>query len=174
MSGLVFAKRILDPIKWLKGTWIGKGSGGYPTMDSFDYESKITIDFLHDAFDSEPLVRFEEIAWVTEKGQKEFKHWETGFFKPTSNGQIQFYVCHNTGRIEVMFGTFDSLEIRLEKFVIGFNSDSIRNEIDLKTATNSFREFRFENDCLSYVQSVATTEVSNLAPHLQAVFHRSI
>lgn len=162
----------MHPLTWLEGTWKGKGSGGFPTMEDFEYEDQMDFRIIKNAYYDEPLIHFEEIAWITTKGEKSFKHWESGYYKPTPRGQIQFYVCHNTGRIEVTYGKFQFADIKSRTFEITFESDFIRNDEGTKIALTSTRKLSFEKDCLSYSHAMSTEDVNNNTHHLKAELKR--
>lgn len=141
-------------------------------MDAFEYDSSIHVRFLEDAFDQEPLIHFEEIAWVYEKAERKFKHWETGFFKPANGEGIQFYVSHNTGRIEVTNGEYTAFDKMKKSFELRLESDFMRNEAGLKTAYKSFRTIQLNQDSLDYVLEMSTEDVSGRTLHLKASLSR--
>ncbi|MEO9483986.1 MAG: FABP family protein [Ekhidna sp.] len=159
---------IIKPLTCLKGTWEGGGRAVFPTHDEFAYEDIMRFKLIERAFDKEPLIHFEEIAWVVNKGERAFKHWETGYFKPEPDGSIQLYVCHNTGRIEVTYGTLKSVDSGTKSLEMVFISESIRNDKGTKVALSSRREFLLNDDTLVYRVEMSTKEVPDMTHHLSA------
>lgn len=157
---------LMEPLTWLKGTWKGKGKASFPTHKTYDFEDEMKFNFQASAFEKEPLIQFEEIAWVLDAGEREFKHWETGYFKPEADRSIQFYICHNTGRIEVTYGRFSQLNTDSRTFTAVFESQSIRNDIGTTVALTSLRELTFKDDTLTYTLEMSTEEVPEKKQHL--------
>lgn len=163
----------MKPLTWLIGEWKGTGNGGFPTMDPFDYDNHIRVSFLEEAFNQDPLIHFEEIVWIKENGVRKFKHWETGFFKPTEDNRIQFYVSHNTGRIEVTYGHWIKIDSNKRSFELALESDFIRNDKDLKVTHRSYRKFILENEKMSYALQMSTEDIYNRSHHLSAEMKRA-
>lgn len=162
----------LEPFRWLLGKWEGKGSGGFPTMPDFEFEDQMMFTHIEEAFEAEPLIHFEEVAFVYEEGKRLFKHWESGFIKPASDNRIQFYVSHNTGRIEVFYGSFRNVDLDKRSFEITFQSDFLRNGEGLARAITSSRTLTFDGEALSYVQSMSTQSVAEETSHIKATLRR--
>ncbi len=163
----------MAPLTWLQGAWTGSGSGGFPTMNAFEYDNQIRVRYLDEAFDVEPLIQFEEIAWVYENDERRFKHWETGFFKPTEDDRIQFYISHNTGRIEVTYGQCVKIDPNEKSFELILESNFIRNDVGLKTAHKSFRTIVLKNGSLNYSLDMTTEDIADPTFHLEATLERS-
>ena len=163
----------MEPLTWLKGSWQGNGQGDFPTIDPFIFEDQMHFRIIEDAFESEPLIHFEEIAWVIKGKEKNFMHWETGFFKPTPQGLVQFYMSHNTGRIEATYGKFQSIDRDAKSFKIIFESDFIRNDEGIKTLVSSKRVLDFKKDHLTYSLAMTTDVVDKSTNHLITELIRS-
>ena len=163
---------LIEPLTWLEGRWIGNGKGEFPTMSPFTFEDQMQIRFLEEAIHSEPLIHFEEIAWVLEHEKKVFKHWETGFLKPTLEDNIQFYVSHNTGRIEVSYGKFDWVDVKQKAFAISFDSSFVRNDRGLTELLKSRRTFALKKTYFTYSLSMTTLGVKKLTTHLSCTLTR--
>ncbi len=159
---------LLRPLTWLFGIWHGQGTAEFPTFKKYLYENKMKFNIVKCAFDKEPIIHFEEIAWVIKDQKRDFIHWETGYFKPEDDGSIQFYLCHNTGRIEITHGKYRSRDSDLKSFTIFFESNSIRNDKGAKVVSHSKRELKYHNNKLLYALKMATEEVPELTHHLQA------
>ena len=164
---------VLKPLTLLLGTWKGKGRGSFPTVEDFEYEDQLLFRVFDGAFESEPLIHFEERAWTIEDGTQVFKHSETGYFKPTNDGRIRFYVCHNTGRIEVFFGSCDQLDLETQSFKIAFKSETVLNDEGIKTVQSSNRVLELKNDQLTIEMSMSTEDVEESTRHLWVELERS-
>lgn len=164
--------QLTRPLTWLKGSWKGAGKASFPTHDTYRYESTIKVRLIEEAFEKEPLIHFEEIAWVYQDHRKVFKHWETGFFKPHVNGSVQLYVCHNTGRIEITYGNYLTLDRENGHFKMEFGSQSVRNDQGTKVALRSRRIILFKDDILQYQLGMSTADVPHLTHHLSAELKR--
>jgi len=164
--------KIIEPISWLQGKWKGHGTGSFPSMDSFEFDDYMEFKILAEAFKIEPLIRFDETAWLLENDNRNFKHWEAGFLKPMNNGPIQFYVCHNTARMEFYVGNYVSRDIKSKSFEILFESTFIRNDEGLKNAIRSKRTLKLEKGKLTYSLSMSTDEHKQLTNHFKVELER--
>ncbi len=164
---------IMEPMTWLIGRWSGKGSGVYPTIAPFNFHHQMIFKSIDESYADEPLIHYEEVGWIIEEDNKVFKHWETGFIKPTEDGRIQFYNSHNTGRTEVTYGKYLNLDTSSKSFEIEFESDFLRNDIGIKKAIKSIRKFAFQGNKLSYSLAMSTAEVSGLSSHLEVQLSRT-
>ncbi len=167
-------RETLEPLLWLKGSWTGKGFGQFPTIEDFVYEDEMEFEVDPVGYRDEPLILFEEKAWVFEGDKRIFKHWETGYFKPTNDGRVHFYVCHNTGRVEVSYGTFSELNRDKRSFKLVLESDYVRNEEGLKKTLSSTRAFTFKDNMLEAAQAMSTEDLPANASHLKSLMHRVI
>ena len=163
---------IMRPLTWLKGIWLGEGKASFPTHKAYDYANEMKFRYMENAFEQEPLIHLEEIAWVLKDQERKFKHWETGYFKPDGNGSIQLYLCHNTGRIEITYGSFLVVNPKERLFKIEFNSQSIRNDVGTKTALQSRRELSYEDGMLNYTLEMSTSDVPEMTHHLSAEMYK--
>lgn len=163
---------LMKPMTWLTGTWEGKGMAQFPTHADYAYENRMRFDILEEAFQQEPIIHIEEIAWGINRDEREFKHWETGYFKPESNGSIQLYVCHNTGRMEICYGTYTSLDEKNKSFSIEIHSESIRNDTGTAELVRSKRTFTLHQNRLFYTLTMSTKKVSMMTHHLKTVLHK--
>ena len=159
---------MIDPLIWILGEWKGDGQGGYPGHDPFVYEDHISFRIQQDGYKDEPLVHFEQIARIHDNGIKKFKHWETGFFRPLSKDTVQFYVSHNTGRIEVYKGKFLEIDVDEKKFMLDLQSETILNNQDITPTHQCTRQIILRDNVLSYTHAMNTDLVPQLSPHLRS------
>ena len=147
----------------LEGAWRGKGRGGYPTIDSFDYREKLVFTRKNDstlAYDQRTEKRME--------GTDEFvpSHWENGFISILENGDLELVNAQSGGRGEVLTGHIEVLDsiIRLH-----FVSKALMNDPRMVSTT---RAFELEDDQLRYEMKMSTTKVADLAQHLAITLKR--
>ena len=164
---------ILDPLRWLEGKWKGEGTGGFPTMDDFSFEDEMYFKTNAEGYTNEPIIHFEEVARVRENEELVFKHWETGYFKPAKNASIQFYNCHNTGRIEIIYGYFKSVDEQAKSFEIVFNSNDVRNDEGTAVMRSSQRIFTLKGDTLHYSLDMSTEDIEEMTHHLEVSLRRA-
>ncbi len=162
-------KNPAEPLTWVLGNWKGKGNGGFPTLRPFEYMDHMRFKVIDEAFEIEPLIHFEEIAWVIEGTKTIFKHWETGYFKPTPDGRLQLYICHNTGRIEITYGFYLELDLEKRSFKLEFESDFIRNDEGTIATMASKRILMYDGSKLKYNLEMSTSDVRGLRSHLTSV-----
>ncbi|RNC84417.1 MAG: DUF1794 domain-containing protein [Balneola sp.] len=169
MSTVEVLKNPIEPLTWVLGSWKGQGNGGFPTLSPFEYMDHIHFKVIEEAFETEPLIHFEEIAWVIESTRTTFKHWETGYFKPAPDGRIQLYICHNTGRIEITYGSYLELDLEKRSFELEFESNFIRNDEGTIATMASKRVLIYDGKKLKYNLEMSTSDVSSLSSHLTSV-----
>ncbi len=162
---------ITDPFTWLLGEWQGRGEGGFPGMAPFYFEDQVFFQQVADTY-VEPILRVEETAWLTSDDTREFKHWEVGFLKPTSNNHIQFHCCHNTGRHEIMSGQITNIKTEKRSFQLTLTSIFIKNDPELTVATQSVRQFDLQGQELLYTLFMSTARTRRLTPHLSIQLHK--
>lgn len=163
----------MQPLTWIEGIWEGHGKTTFPTHEDFDYQDSMRFKLDKASFAAEPLIHFEEMAWVLEEEERTFKHWETGYFKPEPDGRIQFYACHNTGRIEVTYGTFKKVDLINKSFEIEFISNQVRNDEGIKEMLESRRVITFRDQKICYTLLMSTTEINEMTCHLNAELVRT-
>ena len=164
------SETILNPLYWLEGTWEGSGIGQFPTIEAFKYHDQMIFKFLNNT--KEPLIHFEEKAWIIEDEKPAFKHWETGFFRPINSEEIELQVTHNTGRIEVLKGNFDKVDYEKKHFTITFQSTFLRNVEGLANAVLSHKHFTLKQGMLYLKHSMSTHSIPEMTTHLNVELQR--
>ena len=99
------------PVAWLLGTWRGNGHGDYPTIDSFQFGQELI--FTHDG---RPFFHYMSRAWIVDdKGEKvRDAAIETGFLRPKADGAIELLLAHNTGFVEIYYGSAEIVVVSNE------------------------------------------------------------
>ena len=75
--------RIMRRLELFRGTWAGTGKGGYPTVESFEYEERLRFE----VDPSYPMIRYEQRTWLLPS--REPSHWECGFIRPYEDGSVE-------------------------------------------------------------------------------------
>lgn len=145
----------------LLGTWAGRGTGEYPTIEPFEYLEEVVFSHV-----GKPFLAYAQKT----KGAADGKpmHAETGYLRAPRPGHVELVLAHPSGVTEIEVGTFsatgDLIEIELATTSIGLTPTA-------KEVSALGRTLRVDGDQLSY--SVRMGAVGQpLQPHLAAVLHR--
>jgi len=145
----------------LIGTWVGEGTGEYPTITPFAYTEEVTIGHT-----GKPFLTYSQRTRSTETGAP--LHAEVGYFRVPAPHRVELVVAHPTGIGEVEEGTIatDGNVIVLE-----MNSTSVGLTTSAKDVKVLGRSFRLEGDELSYSLRMGAVGYV-LQHHLSATLHR--
>lgn len=155
---------LFEELRVLVGTWKGEGRGQFPTIDAFRYWEETA--FCENA--GEMLVHFEQRSWLLDDEGEIVKplHWESGFFIPADDGQIDLLNAQNSRRVEVLRGMsgFESRSwfLRTRSVLHGYD----------RRMMETTRNFEVSGDTLRYEICMATDKVSEIQPHLEAELKR--
>jgi hypothetical protein len=151
----------LEALAPLLGTWAGRGSGEYPTIQPFEYLEEVVFSHGGKAF----------LAYGQKtKGAADGKpmHAETGYLRVPEPGHVELVLAHPSGVTEIEVGTYrvtgDLIEIELATTSVGLTPTA-------KEVSALGRSIRIDGDQLSYsVQMGAVGQP--LQHHLSAVLQR--
>jgi hypothetical protein len=152
----------LQALAPLLGTWQGRGSGTYPTIEPFDYLEEVTFAHVGKPF----LVYGQKTKSAADAKPL---HAETGYLRVPRPGHVELVLAHPSGITEIEVGTFtaDSATIRLD-----MTAASIGLTPTAKEVTALGRQILVDGDELSY--SLQMSAVGQpLQHHLSAVLHRT-
>ncbi|MFQ6023709.1 MAG: heme-binding beta-barrel domain-containing protein [Acidiferrobacterales bacterium] len=149
----------------LQGSWGGKGVGGYPTIESFEYEETLRFE-LNSAY---PLIHYEQRTLLVPS--REPSHWECGFIRPLEDGSIEISNAQDSGRIEVLRGRLIDTEREGDDLRIALDSVVLDHDPRLVCTR---RTFTVRANTLRYVMDMSThtTPAPQLGQHLEAVLKR--
>lgn len=144
----------------LVGTWVGEGSGEYPTIEPFTYREELTIGHT-----GKPFLTY---AQRTTGPAGRPLHAETGYLRVPAPGRIELVVAQPTGITEVDEGTL-SIDGAVIDIVV--DATSIGLTASAKDVTALSRSFHLDGDDLAYTVRMAAVD-QPLQHHLAAVLRR--
>ncbi|CDO88034.1 fatty acid-binding-like protein [Mycobacterium triplex] len=151
----------LEALAPLLGTWAGRGSGEYPTIQPFEYLEEVVFSHV-----GKPFLAYAQKT----KGAADGKplHAETGYLRVPEPGHVELVLAHPSGITEIEVGTFSVtgglIEMELATTSVGLTPTA-------KEVSALGRSFRVDGGQLSY--SVRMGAVGQpLQHHLAAVLRR--
>lgn len=145
----------------LLGTWSGRGTGFYPTIDTFDYFEEVTFSHI-----GKPFFGYQQKTRAT--GDNSPMHAETGYLRVPQPGHLEWVLVHPTGITEIEVGTYttagSTITAALASAGIGLTPTA-------KEVAAVARSIRVDGDELTYTLSMAAVG-QPLQEHLRAVLLR--
>ncbi|GGJ91325.1 UPF0678 fatty acid-binding protein-like protein [Pilimelia anulata] len=144
------------------GLWRGRGRGGYPGIEDFDYAQEIRI-----THDGRPFLSYESRSWilndVSEPVRPAFR--EVGWWRPVlvdgkGTDEVEALLTSPTGVMELYLGKLDGVKLELA-------TDVVIRTVTAKEVTAGHRLFGIVEGALLYAQEMAA-EGRGLNPHLSA------
>ncbi|WP_343710513.1 peroxynitrite isomerase, partial [Mycobacterium sp.] len=146
----------------LLGTWTGRGSGSYPTIEPFDYVEEVVFSHV-----GKPFLVYGQKTRAVADGKP--LHAEAGYLRVPQPGRVELVLAHPSGITEIEVGTFTAdgttIELELTSSTIGLTPTA-------KEVTALGRSFRIAGDELSYSLRMAAVG-QPLQHHLGAVLRRT-
>ncbi|BAX91964.1 peroxynitrite isomerase [Mycobacterium shigaense] len=151
----------LEALAPLLGTWAGRGTGKYPTIETFDYDEEVVFSHV-----GKPFLVYSQKTRAASDGRP--LHAETGYLRVPRPGNAELVLAHPNGISEIDVGTYsvtgDVIEIELATTVIGLAPTA-------KEVTALTRSLRVVGDELSYLLQMGAVG-QPLQEHLAAVLRR--
>lgn len=144
-------------LAFLLGTWRGRGRGGFPTIEAFDYDEEIVFEHVGEGY-----LLYTQRSWSPADGSP--LHIERGFLRPAGDGRVELTVAHPLGLTEVAEGPVEASSFDVASTSIGRTATG-RDVAALQ------RRYRVNGDVLSYELDMATGETP-LSRHLTAALGR--
>jgi hypothetical protein len=145
----------------LLGTWQGRGSGEYPTIEPFDYLEEVAFSHV-----GKPFLAYNQKTRAATDGKP--LHAETGYLRVPRPGHVELVLAHPSGITEIEVGTYTAdgttIELDMTASTIGLTPTA-------KEVTALGRRFRVDGDELSYSLQMGAVG-QPLQGHLAAVLHR--
>lgn len=144
------------------GRWRGRGRGGYPTIEDFDYAQELRI-----SHDGRPFLAYESRAWLLDAESQPVRPAgrESGWWRPVladggPTGELEVLLTTPTGIMELHLGRVNGHQIELA-------TDAVMRTSTAKEVTAGRRLYGIVDGALLYVQELAAVG-HGLAPHLSA------
>jgi hypothetical protein len=153
----------LGPLAVLLGIWRGEGSGGYPTIDAFDYG-----EWMHFEHVGDPFLMSAQRSWLLTDDAP--LHFERGFWRPGSSAaRLELTLAHPLGLSEVAEGELrvdgDVTRIEVASRTIGRTSTGM-------AVSGLRRRYEIEGDAMRYEIDMAT-DATPMTRHLTATLRRA-
>jgi hypothetical protein len=145
------------------GMWRGRGQGGYPGAEDFNFAQEITI-----SHDGRPFLRYESRAWILDDDSTAagLANREVGWWRPVTDAQgratddMEATLCQPTGVMELYLGKVTGTRLEME-------ADAIVRSPTAQEVTAGHRLFGIVDGALLYAQEIAA-EGRGLEPHMSA------
>lgn len=145
------------------GRWRGRGQGGYPGVEDFDFAQEVTI-----SHDGRPFLAYESRAWILDDESKPARMAgrEVGWWRPVTDDQgratddMEATMSTPTGIMELYLGKVTGTRLEME-------ADAIVRSPTAKEVTAAHRLFGIVDGALLYAQEMAA-EGRGMEPHLSA------
>lgn len=144
------------------GRWRGRGRGGYPTIDDFDYAQEIRI-----SHDGRPFLSYESRAWIVDAEDRPVRPAgrESGWWRPVMSGdsptdEVEVLVTTPTGVMELYYGRVAGLQLEIA-------TDAVMRTATAKEVSAAHRLYGIVDGALLYAHEMAAVG-HGMAPHLSA------
>jgi hypothetical protein len=151
----------------LVGVWRGRGKGGYPTIEDFDYAQEVR--FSHDG---RPFLAYESRAWLLDAEGRAVRPAarETGWWRPVladgkPTDEVEVMLTHPTGFLELYLGRATGTT-RFELV-----TDAVVRTSTAKEVTAGHRLYGIVDGALLYAYDMAAVG-QGLTSHLSARLER--
>lgn len=152
----------IEALAPLLGTWSGRGSGVYPTIESFEYLEEVVFSHVGKPF----LIYTQKTRSVADGARM---HAETGYLRVSQPGRVEWILAHPNGISEIEAGTFvvtgEAIDIEMATSAVGVAPTA-------KEVTDMGRRYRVDGDELSYALEMAAVG-QPMQNHLTAVLNRT-
>lgn len=122
------------PISWLIGTWVGVGTGHYPTIEDFRFGQEVAFQC-----DGRPFLSYFSRSWLLDDDGNRVRPLatESGFWRPQPDKRVEVTLAHPTGYAEIYLGSVEVTGI--ESAVITGARATLRT--DVVTRTDSAKDY---------------------------------
>lgn len=150
----------LAPLAPLLGTWSGRGSGDYPTIDPFDYVEEVVFGHV-----GKPFLAYSQ---RTRSPGGAPMHAEAGYLRVPADGRVELVLAHPSGIAEIDEGTFS---VAVGALVVQVSSTSVTRTSSAKDVAALERSITVAGDELHYTVRMGAVG-QPLQHHLSATLFR--
>lgn len=129
----------LAPLAPLLGSWSGRGTGDYPTIEPFDYVEEVVFGHV-----GKPFLTYSQ---RTRSPDGAPLHAEAGYLRVPAEGRVELVLAHPSGITEIDEGT---LSVVVGALVIQVASTSIGRTTSAKEVVGLERSITLASDELHY------------------------
>jgi len=147
----------IQPLRFLLGTWRGRGRGDYPTIDAFEYEEEVTFSHV-----GKPFLIYQQKTWDHDGRPL---HAEMGYMRPVGTTGAELVLAQPSGITEIHSGTLDEQ-------TLAFTADSVGVSPTAKEVRAVARTLKVVGDTLTYQLEMAAVGHA-MQFHLEATLIRS-
>ncbi|MBE1486712.1 FABP family protein [Plantactinospora soyae] len=145
------------------GLWRGRGRGGFPTIEDFDYAQEIRI-----SHDGRPFLHYESRAWLLDEEGQPIRPAgrEVGWWRPvlkddgSATDELEVMLAVPTGIMELHLGKVTGTRVEIV-------TDAVLRTSTAKEVTAGHRLYGIVEGALLYAQDMAALG-HPLSPHLSA------
>lgn len=144
------------------GVWRGRGRGGFPTIEDFDFAQEIRI-----SHDGRPFLFYESRSWILDEQSRPVQPAarEVGWWRPVmvdgkATDELEVMMMSPTGVMELYLGRVKGTQVEIV-------TDAVLRTATAKEVTAGHRLFGIVEGALLYAQEMAAVG-HGLAPHLSA------
>lgn len=143
------------------GVWRGRGKGGYPTIEDFDYGQEVR--FSHDG---RPFLYYESRSWLLDADGQPVRPTgrEAGWWRPQPDDSIEVLLTHPTGIMELYVGRIDGTKVELV-------TDAVLRTATAKEVASGHRLYGIVDGALMYAYDMGAVGQAR-QPHLSARLER--
>jgi len=145
----------------LLGTWTGRGTGDYPTIEPFGYLEEVTFGHV-----GKPFLSYTQRTRSPEGAPL---HAETGYLRVPSTGRAELVLAQPSGITEIDEGP---LRVDGDGLTLELTSQSVGRTSSAKEVVAVRRSIRVAGDQLTYTVDMAAVG-RPLQHHLSATLHRA-
>lgn len=128
----------LAPLAFLIGTWRGRGTGRYPTIETFEYFEEAT----YTPGPGKPFIAYSQRTRRA-GGEGEPLHSETGYIRPAGPGKAELVIAQPTGIVEVHTGEVRGNRVDFRTSLVGLSGTAVE-------VTEARRRLEVEGGAMRY------------------------
>lgn len=148
-------------LSFLLGTWRGRGSGIYPTIESFDYLEEVTFGHV-----GKPFLAYSQ---KTRHAETDLPlHAETGYLRPVGSDRLELVIAQPTGIVELHEGVFHATESG-GSFALA--TTAVQLTASARPVDHVTRSLQIDGDVMDYQVDMAAVG-EELQRHLTATLQR--